>query len=170
MAADSAGKEMEKERLDKRGTFDAGRKERQPGKPYKKNSDAFRSNSARDGRNNGDAGRKPGVKKEYQKRSPRFSQPYDKDSDYDKKDTRRKPQNTAKDKDSRNKEQQPDKMEVVKRLEKEKKAVQKKSKDNRKKNQQARPQVRVKRTNNIDWTKEYENDSFDDDDMYYSFR
>ena len=48
--------------------------------------------------------------------------------------------------------------------------MQKKSKDNKKKNQQARPQVRVKRTNNIDWTKEYENDSFDDDDMYYTFR
>ena len=60
--------------------------------------------------------------------------------------------------------------ETQQRLEKEKKAMQKKSKDNKKKNQQARPQVRVKRTNNIDWTKEYENDSFDDDDMYYTFR
>ena len=89
---------------------------------------------------------------------------FDKDSDYDKRETHRRPSPVK----EKPKEQQTDKMEVVKRLEKEKKAVQKK-KQNTKKNQQARPQVRVKRTNNIDWTREYENDSFDDDDMYYNF-
>lgn len=89
----------------------------------------------------------------------------DKDADYEKKDMHRKASAPAREKP---KEQTTDKMEVVKRLEKEKKAMQKKNQS--KKTQQSRPQVRIKRTNNIDWTKEYENDSYDDDDMYYDFR
>jgi hypothetical protein len=78
---------------------------------------------------------------------------------------------TASQKETKIKEQQPDKMDIVKRLEKEKKVMQKKNEANNKKAKgaNARPQVKVKRTNNIDWTKEYENDSFDDDDMFYTF-
>jgi hypothetical protein len=74
-------------------------------------------------------------------------------------------------KDTKIKEQQPDKLDIVKRLEKEKKVMQKKSEANNKKAKaaNARPQVKVKRTNNIDWTKEYENDSFDDDDTTYTY-
>lgn len=75
-------------------------------------------------------------------------------------------------KDTKIKEQQPDKMDIVKRLEKEKKAIQKKNEQNSyksAKSQKSRPQVRVKRTNNIDWTREYENDSYDDDDAYYMY-
>lgn len=72
-------------------------------------------------------------------------------------------------KETKVKEQQPDKMDTIRRLEKEKKAIQKKTDSNsyKAKTQNARPQVKVKRTNNIDWTKEYENDSFEDDDVYY---
>ena len=71
-------------------------------------------------------------------------------------------------KESKVKEQQPDKMEIVKRLEREKKAVMRKENDNRKA-KTAKPQMKPKRANNIDWTREYENDSYDDDefDMYY---
>lgn len=70
------------------------------------------------------------------------------------------------------KEQQPDKMDIVKRLEKEKKAMQKKSSNQNSAKNRAnagRVQRPVKRSNNIDWTKEYENDSYDDDDMSYIY-
>ena len=69
------------------------------------------------------------------------------------------------------KEQQPDKMDIVKRLEKEKKAMQKKNNQNSQKNKAnaGRVQRPVKRSNNIDWTREYENDSYDDDDMSYMY-
>lgn len=70
------------------------------------------------------------------------------------------------------KEQQPDKMDIVKRLEKEKKAMQKKSNNqNSSKNKASAGRVQrpVKRSNNIDWTKEYENDSYDDDDISYMY-
>ena len=53
--------------------------------------------------------------------------------------------------------------------EKEKKIMQKKKQDNKKNNQSQRHQVKVKRSNNIDWTREYENDSYDDDDMSYYY-
>ncbi len=70
------------------------------------------------------------------------------------------------------KEQQPDKMDVVKRLEKEKKAMQKKSNNqNSSKNKEGAGRIQrpVKRSNNIDWTREYENDSYDDDDISYMY-
>lgn len=70
------------------------------------------------------------------------------------------------------KEQQPDKMDIVKRLEKEKKAMQKKSNNqNSSKNKASAGRIQrpVKRSNNIDWTREYENDSYDDDDISYMY-
>ncbi len=42
--------------------------------------------------------------------------------------------------------------------------MQKKQAD-RKNQKPARQQSRPKRTNNIDWTREYENGSYDDDDL-----
>lgn len=67
--------------------------------------------------------------------------------------------------DTKPKEQPRDKSEVASRLEKEKKAMQKKQANKKTKHKQ---QVKPKRVNNIDWTREYENDSYDDDelDMY----
>lgn len=75
------------------------------------------------------------------------------------------------DKEVKTKEQQPDKMEIINRLEREKKAMKKKTDINNRKTkpQNARPQMKVKRTNNIDWTKEYENDSYDNDDSFYDY-
>ena len=73
---------------------------------------------------------------------------------------------------SKIKEQQPDKMDVVKRLEKEKKAMQKKNNNQnslKNKAKVGRVQRPVKRSNNIDWTREYENDSYDDDSMSYMY-
>ena len=63
-------------------------------------------------------------------------------------------------------------MDVVKRLEKEKKAMQKKNNNQNSlkgKANAGRVQRPVKRSNNIDWTREYENDSYDDDDMSYMY-
>ncbi len=70
------------------------------------------------------------------------------------------------------KEQQPDKMDIVKRLEKERKAMQKKSNNqNSSKNKASAGRIQrpVKRSNNIDWTREYENDSYDDDNISYMY-
>lgn len=72
-------------------------------------------------------------------------------------------------KEGKTREQQPEKVDIVKRLEKEKKVMKKKNEANNHKEKNARPQVKVKRTNNIDWTKEYENDSFDDDDAFFMY-
>ena len=60
-------------------------------------------------------------------------------------------------------------MEVKNRLEKEKKAITKKQNSSQKDNRSVKHQARPKRSGNIDWTREYENDSYDDDDldMYY---
>ena len=41
----------------------------------------------------------------------------------------------------------------------------KKKQADRKNSKPARMQTRPKRTNNIDWTREYENGSYDDDDL-----
>lgn len=161
---------MKKERLDKdnvKARNNDSRREGQPRRDFKR--DGAPSKNFCQGESKGGAAARSGGKKEFRKGPGKGGQTYDKDSDYEKKEFRKKPQASNRDKD-KPKEQQPDKMEVVKRLEKEKKAMQKKNQGSKKKNQQARPQIRVKRTNNIDWTKEYENDSFDDDDMYYTFR
>ncbi len=69
----------------------------------------------------------------------------------------------------KSKDIQPDKADIAMRFEKEKKIMQKKKQDNKKNNQSQRHQVKVKRSNNIDWTREYENDSYDDDDMSYYY-
>ena len=69
----------------------------------------------------------------------------------------------------KNKDTNPDKAGVINRLEKEKKVMKKKTETRKGKNASTKPQVRIKRTNNIDWTREYENDSYDDDDAYYNY-
>ena len=87
--------------------------------------------------------------------------PYDKDRDDDVR-TNQKARSSQKDS---KKEQQPDKIEIMNRIEKEKKAIQKKQAENRKNNKSVRQQAKPKRSNNIDWTREYENGSYDDDDL-----
>jgi hypothetical protein len=107
-----------------------------------------------------------GPRKDYKPRS--YGDYKDKDRDMPKAESRR----STSSKDSKAKEQQPDKFEIVKRLEKEKKAMQKKSEENSRKSKNEKPQtrqVKQKRANNIDWTKEYENDSYDDDDISYMY-
>ena len=62
--------------------------------------------------------------------------------------------------------QQPDKTRTQLRFEKEQKTVKKKQAGNKKK-ESSRPQVRVKRANNINYTKEYLNGAFDYYEDYY---
>ncbi len=100
---------------------------------------------------------------------PKSTYTPDKDRDEDSV-KRRSESKRSQDKDARYKEQQPDKIDIINRLEKEKKAMQKKEEEKKKSSRSARAVSKPKRSNNIDWTREYENDSYDDDemDMYLS--
>ncbi len=100
---------------------------------------------------------------------PKSSYTPDKDRDEESVKRRSEPKRSQ-DKDARFKEQQPDKIDIINRLEKEKKAMQKKEEEKKKNSRSARAVSKPKRSNNIDWTREYENDSYDDDemDMYLS--
>ena len=144
---------------DKGKRFQSGEKReyRQSGNGTK-NSGKTGYNKNGDSRNGGrPAGNKP-FKKNYGDRNR--VNPDDKDSDEDSRPQRRQQQS----KDTKVKEQQPDKIEIKNRIEKEKKAMQKKQAE-RRNAKPARQQARPKRTNNIDWTREYENGSYDDDDL-----
>lgn len=67
-------------------------------------------------------------------------------------------------KDSKPKEPKQEKIDIKNRLEKEKKVMQKKQ-EHKKTPAKHKVQARPKRSNNIDWTREYENDSYDDDSL-----
>lgn len=89
---------------------------------------------------------------------------YDKDRNEDnRRDNNR--QKSSQNRESKVKEQQPDKMEIINRIEKEKKAIQKKKSERKNTNRGSRQQSRPKRMGNVDWTRAYENDSYDDDDF-----
>ena len=69
-------------------------------------------------------------------------------------------------------EAQLDKAELTNRWEREKEKrleKQKIEKDREMRGVNAKHTMRKKRQNNIDWTREYENDSFEDDDAYYNY-
>ena len=89
-----------------------------------------------------------------------FNKGFDKDKDEETPVRRSKPRT-----DSKPKEQQPDKFEIINRIEKEKKAMKKKHTESRGDQRPAKHTARPKRSGNIDWTREYENDSYDDDDL-----
>ena len=67
--------------------------------------------------------------------------------------------------ESKSKEPQIDKLDIMNRLEKEKKAMKKKHTESRNESKPSRHVAKPKRSGNIDWTREYENDSYDDDDL-----
>jgi len=70
----------------------------------------------------------------------------------------------------KDKEKQPDKIETIRRLEKEKKALERKNQELEQKYEKPARNVKVKqrRTNNIDWTKGYANGLYGDDDEDYT--
>lgn len=130
-----------------------------PPRRFNKDSDYNQSKDNRSGNNHG---------KDF-KRSYNNSKDFSGRNDEARGDGRSGSRTNAQKKDGKVREQQPEKVDIVKRLEKEKKVMKKKSAANNHKEKNARPQVKIKRTNNIDWTKEYENDSFDDDDAFFMY-
>ena len=106
---------------------------------------------------------------------------YNKDKDYDSDNRNGKSYGNGKDQrtgDSRlktgqtkekEKEKQPEKFVTIKRIEKEKKVLQKKSLEiNKKPEEPNKPQLKQKRTNNIHWTEGYSNGMYGDDDEDYT--
>jgi hypothetical protein len=129
-------------------------------KDFKPNKNGGYKNSNKN--NDSKTGGKFSGGKNFKKSDRSYKNPYDKDSEEDSRPQRR--QAASKDRDNKVKEQQPDKIDIINRIEKEKKAMQKKQAE-RRNSKPVRQQARPKRTNNIDWTREYENGSYDDDDL-----
>lgn len=124
-----------------------------------------RNNGEYKPRNNGGSGENYGSQRSYgnggYSNNGYNNRGFDKDKDEDTPVVRRSKPKT----DNKPKEQQSDKFEIMNRIEKEKKAMKKKHTDSKGDSRPARHAVKPKRIGNIDWTKEYENDSYDDDDL-----
>ena len=157
---DKGGKRFQNgERRDYNKSNDGEGGNRNGGRQGQRSSGTYnRNNDSKPGNKFGGNGGNKFAKKNYNDRNR--VNPYDKDSDEDSRPQRRQPAN----KENKVKEQQPGKIEIINRIEKEKKAMQKKQAE-RKNSKATRMQTRPKRTNNIDWTREYENGSYDDDDL-----
>lgn len=144
-------------------------------KPYNKEERENRPYN-KDGRSAGPRNNRPtgGYKgNDYKRQDYKDGGGYNKDRD-DNDGRRNKSYGNGKDQRVKNErktvtsEQQPDKFETIKRLEKEKKVIQKKQENSKKPEKANKPQVKQKRSNNIDWTKGYENGLYDDDDEDYT--
>ncbi len=157
MATNNAGNVQARESRPETKSFSGERREGKPRNAFQKNENRGKyTGEKRTGFKQGKApmkGNRNG-----------FDKGFDKDKDEEEKVIRRKP--VQKDKP---KEQQSDKMEIMQRLEREKKAVKKKQNASQRDGKSMKHQMKPKRSRNIDWTREYENDSYDDDDldMYY---
>lgn len=92
----------------------------------------------------------------------------DKDEDEERRPFHSKPRRTEKnDELAKIKEQQSDKLLIMKKLEKEQKAMKKKSEEKKK---SQRPVQKQKRSNNINYTRQYEDGMFEDyEDWYDNF-
>ncbi len=136
-------------------------------KPYNKDSKPYGGTDSRDRKPSGNLNRNRDMK------GSGYNKDYDSDDLYGKGYSRGKDQrlndSRARTSQNREKEQQPDKLETIRRLEREKKAIQKKSQEtDKKRDKHSRPQVKQRRTNNIDWTKGYANGRYGDDDEDYT--
>lgn len=112
--------------------------------------------NAFEARNGGFSNRKP--KQGNSKYQPRYS---GKDEDDDDNNRRSRP---SKPKENKTGVSLPDKNKTMLRLEKEQKSI--KKKQSRKK-ESSRPQPKVKRANNVNYTRSYANGDYDDYDEYY---
>ncbi len=91
----------------------------------------------------------------------------DKDEDEDRKPRMSKPRRSEKkDEFAQVKEQQSDKLIMIKKFEKEQKAMKKKSEEKRR-TQSSRPIPKQKRSNNINYTRQYENGMYEDYEDWY---
>jgi hypothetical protein len=146
-------------------------KESRPSRPYNKDGAIFELSGNYQRDNDGFKGRdaKSGSYNGYNK-DRNFNK--DRDFDKDKNDGRTNRSYGSKDQrmkdtSSKEKEQQPDKFETIKRLEKEKKVIQKKQ-ESKKTEKVVKPQVKQKRAKSIDWTRGYQNGLYNDDDEDYT--
>lgn len=150
-------------RKEYKGNFSSGKKE------YKTSNNRNNDSKTPNNNRNNDFKTSNNRNNDFKRKDykPGYGNPYNKDKDgSDYKNSRDNRSKAVSNKDSKTKEQQVGKIDIINRLEKEKKAVQKKKvENNRKGNKNIKPQLKPKRVNNIDWTKEYENDSYDDDDL-----
>ena len=110
-----------------------------------------------------DGGRQGGVKRDQGNNGYQMRFMKDKDDDEADNGRRSKPMRP---KENKQQTIQLDKTRTQLRFEKEQKTVKKKQAGNKKK-ESSRPQVKVKRANNINYTKEYLNGAFDDYEDYY---
>lgn len=142
---DSAGESRPRSQYDKKTTHRSSRtEERDAKKPnYKSQGSARPNNNAGKFRKDSGSG-------------------YNKDKDLDNEGRAKHRQYSSKDssKDS-TKELQSDKLETIKRLEREQKTIKKKE-ESKKKTEKQKPQQKVKRANNVNYTKAYENGMYDD--------
>ena len=96
-----------------------------------------------------------------------FPKNYDKDEEPENRGAKgHKTADRAKNYQSKEKEQQPDKLETLRRLEREKKAIQKKNRNSEEHEKLKRPQMKSKKSSKKDWTKNYLSGMFDEDDDY----
>lgn len=101
-------------------------------------------------------------KNQYQRRSY-----IDKDEDIETRNTRRNKSNEPKSKGASGIElEQSDKMEMIRRLERDKKAKQKKLREEEEIEKQKRPQIKHKRNSKSDWTKDYVYGLLDEESDY----
>ena len=85
---------------------------------------------------------------------------YNKDKDLDNEGRAKQRQSSSRD-SGKVKELQTDKFETINRLEREQKTIKKKE-ESKKKTEKQRPQQKVKRANNVNYTRAYENGMYDD--------
>ncbi|BCJ93146.1 hypothetical protein acsn021_07150 [Anaerocolumna cellulosilytica] len=146
-------------------------KEFKENKPYKSENRSYggsRSGTVKDGRDYTPYGN---YKKEA--RNSGYYKNKDSDEDYGKgygggKD-KRNSDSRGKASQNKEKEQQPEKFEIIKRLEREKKAITRKNQElDKQAEKQGKAQTRHRKTNRIDWTKGYEKGLYGDDDEDYT--
>lgn len=98
-----------------------------------------------------------------------FPKNYDKDEEPENRGAKgHKAADKAKNYQSKEKEQQPDKLETLRRLEREKKAIRKKNRNDEEEYEKIRhPQMKSKKSPKKDWTKNYLDGMYDEEDDYY---
>lgn len=156
-----------------------GNQEKKPftrdGKPYNKENSSYNKEARPYG--TGRAGKDTKSLGGFNRTKDFKGNGYNKDKDYDGENKfgkgygkdQRMGESRTKTGQNKEKEQQPNKLETIKRLEKEKKVMQKKSEEiNKNADKPNKPLIKQRRTNNIDWTKGYAKGLYGEDDEDYT--
>jgi hypothetical protein len=113
---------------------------------------------------------KPGNLREHNRNASHYGKNFDKDEEEENKGARshRASDARAKSAQTKGKDQPFDKMETMKRLEREKKALQKKSRDEEEE-RMPRTMVKQRKNSKNDWTKSYQSGILEDDEDYSEY-